>query len=298
MEKLTSRRYPSTMALRCFEASARFQSFTNAAHALHMTQSAVSKQIAHLEDSLNTTLFERSLKGLTLTPSGKVFLAETQHILNQIELSVLNMLAHGSESETVNIAAHPTLCARWLIPMLKGFSNSHPHIHLDIQEQISSVEIENHQTDIAFLYGEGMWRDMTSVKLFEEQCIAVCSPEVSQTIFDKIERFHEYVLIQSRSRPRAWDEYFQRQNHLNEHPFIGPRFDTFYSCIHAAISGCGIALIPKFLVEKEIKSGELILVWPYEMNSQKAYYMTYPTSMSKTPKVEVVVHWVQKYLVE
>jgi len=296
MQKMTSRTYPSTMSLRCFEASARFLSFTKAAQVLHMTQSAVSKQVAHLEDSLNTNLFERSLKGLNLTPSGQLFLTETQQILNQIEISVLNMLAHGSDVETVNIAVHPTLCARWLIQILKGFGQSFPHIHLDIQEQINSSEIENHQTDIAFLYGDGVWRDMTSIKLFEEHCVAVCSPDITSNSFDRLEEFEYHTLIQSRSRPRAWDEYFQMQSFIKEHPFIGPRFDTFYSCINAAITGCGIALIPKFLVEKELASGELILAWPYEMNNNKAYYMTYPTSMEKTPKVATTVQWIQTRL--
>ncbi|WP_439039606.1 LysR substrate-binding domain-containing protein [Acinetobacter baumannii] len=296
MQKITSRTFPSTMSLRCFEASARFLSFTKAAQILHMTQSAVSKQVAHLEDSLNTPLFERSLKGLNLTPSGKIFLLETQNILSQIEISVLNILAHGSEAETVNIAVHPTLCARWLIQRLKGFGNSHPNIHLDIREQINDSEIENQQTDIAFLYGEGIWRDMTSIKLFEESCVAICSPEITQIPFNSLEEFHGHVLIQSRSRPRAWDEYFQMQGFINEHPFIGPRIDTFYSCINAALTGCGIALVPKFLIEEELLSGKLILAWPYELNNTKAYYMTYPTSMEKTPKVVAITQWIQNHL--
>lgn len=298
MHKMTSRTFPSTTSLRCFEASARFLSFTKAAQVLHMTQSAVSKQVIHLEDSLNTTLFDRSLKGLNLTPSGKIFLAEAQKILNQIEISVLNILAHGSEAETVNIAVHPTLCARWLIKALKGFGKSHPNIHLDVQEQIHDSEIENLQADIAFLYGEGVWRDMTSIKLFEEQCVAVCSPEITQTPFNSLEDFHCHVLIQCRSRPRAWDEYFQMQEFVNEHPFIGPRFDTFYSCINAAIIGCGVALIPKFLIEEELLTQKLILAWPYELNNTKAYYMTYPTSMAKTPKVMTITQWIQAHLNE
>jgi len=298
MEKIPSRRYPSTMALRCFEASARLQSFTSAAQVLNMTQSAVSKQIAQLEDTLNTTLFDRSFKGLSLTPSGKLFLSEAQNILNQIEVSVLNMLAYDNNTITINIASHPTLSARWLIPILKDFNKIYPQIYLDIKEQIDSIEIENHQTDIAFLYGDGMWRDMTSFKLFEEKCVAVCCPTTFKQAFDKIENFNNYTLIQSHARPRAWDEYFQMQNFTNDQSFIGPRFDTFYSCIHAAIFGYGIALVPKFLVEKELISGELILVWPYEMNTLKAYYMSYSTSITKTTKVQTLVQWVKDHLIK
>lgn len=296
MQKMTARTYPSTTSLRCFEASARFLSFTKAAHVLHMTQSAVSKQVAHLECSLKTQLFERCLQGLQLTPSGERFFKESQQILDKIEQSVLNLLSHGSEAETIKISVHPTLCARWLIPTLKGFNKHFPNLHLDIQEQLHSQDLDNHNTDIAFLYGTGVWRDMTSIKLFPEKCIAVCAPERLKQPIKSLDEFQHHVLIQSQSRPRAWEEYFQLQSTINEHPLFGPRFDTFYACIHAAMTGCGIALVPYFLVEKELQSGELQVAWPYEMQTQHSYYMTYPTSMTNTNKVNTMVQWVRQHL--
>ncbi|MBN6492025.1 LysR substrate-binding domain-containing protein [Acinetobacter pittii] len=296
MQKMTSRTYPSTMSLRCFEASARYLSFTKAAQVLHMTQSAISKQVAHLEESLNIQLFERSLQRLQLTPTGKLFLKETQTILNQIEISVLNILAHRNEAETLNLAAHPTLCSRWLIPTLRGFSEVHPQFHLEFQEQISSSDIDISQVDIAFLYGDGVWRDMTSIKLFEEKCIAVGSPELISKPLDKIEDFQNFVLIQSRARPRAWDDFFQAQDFLNEKTYIGPRFDTFSACVNSALINSGIALVPKFFVKKELETGELIQIWPYEMLANRSYYMIYPTSMSQTPKITAMVQWVKNRL--
>ncbi|WP_139850557.1 LysR substrate-binding domain-containing protein [Acinetobacter pullicarnis] len=296
MQKMTSRTYPSTTSLRCFEASARFLSFTKAAYVLHMTQSAVSKQVAHLEISLKTQLFERALQGLKLTPSGELFFKEAQRILGQIEQSVLNLLAHGSEAESLKIAVHPTLGARWLIPALKGFGKAYPNIHLDIQEQVCSSNLDNNKIDIAFLYGSGVWRDMTSIKLFPEQCVAVCAPDLINEPFKSLEEFRGHVLIQSQSRPRAWDEYFLLQSSTNENNFIGPRLETFYASIHAALTSCGIALIPEFLVEKELNSGELIRAWPYEMQTQHSYYMTFPTSMTNTIKVNTMVEWIKQHL--
>ena len=296
MQKMTSRTYPSTMSLRCFEASARYLSFTKAAQVLHMTQSAISKQVAHLEENLNVQLFERSLQRLQLTPTGTLFLEETQIILNQIEISVLKILAHRNQAETLNLAAHPTLCSKWLIPILKDFSQFNPNINLEFQEQISSSDIDISQIDIAFLYGDGVWRDMKSIKLFEETCIAVCSPDLIHTPFNKIEDFQKYVLIQSRARPRAWNEFFQAQDFNHEDSFIGPRFDTFFACINTAITKSGIALVPKFLVKKELASGELIQIWPYEMLTNRSYYMIYPISMSQTPKVIAMTQWIKNHL--
>lgn len=298
MQKMTSRTYPSTMSLRCFEASARYLSFTKAAQVLHMTQSAISKQVAHLEDSLNVQLFERTLQRLQLTPTGKLFLKETQIILNQIEKSILNILAHQNEAETLNLAAHPTLCSRWLIPILEGFNEINPNIGLEFQEQISSSDIDISQIDIAFLYGDGVWRDMTSIKLFEEVCIAVCSPDLISKPFNKIDDFENHILIQSRARPRNWEEFFQAQDFSNDKTFTGPRFDTFSACTHAAITKSGIALVPKFLVKRELEIGELVMAWPYELLTNRSYYMIYPTSMSRTPKITAMVQWINNHLEE
>ncbi|AOA59038.1 LysR substrate-binding domain-containing protein [Acinetobacter larvae] len=296
MQTLKSKEYPSIMSLRCFEASARYLSFTQAARVLHMTQSAISKQVAHLEDSLNVQLFERSLQRLQLTPMGKLFLVETQTILNQIETSVLKILAQRNQADTLSIVSHPTLCTRWLIPMLKGFDEHYPHIRLDIQEQFSSADIDISQTDLAFLYGDGVWRDMTSIKLFEEECVAVCAPDFKQAPLRHLDDFKACVLIQSRARPRAWEEYFQAQDFQHEKSYIGPRVDTFAACVNAALIHAGIAIVPKFFVKKELQNGELILAWPYHMQTNRCYYMTYPTSMANTAKIIAMVQWMNQQL--
>ncbi|KAF5292678.1 hypothetical protein FQR65_LT20238 [Abscondita terminalis] len=282
MQRMTSRTYPSTMSLRCFEAAARYLSFTKAARVLHMTQSAISKQVAHLEDSLNIQLFERSLQRLQLTPT---------------EYCLLNCARTFIMRADTLICAHPTLCARWLIPILKDFSEINPKIQLQFQEQISSSDIDVSQIDVAFLYGDGIWRDMTSIKLFEEACIAVSSPNLVSMPLNKIEDFQNYTLIQSSARPRVWDEFFQAQDFSHEKSYIGPRFDTFSACANSAIVCSGIALIPKFFVKKELESGELIQIWPYEMQTNRSYYMIYPTSMSQTPKVATMVQWIKNRLV-
>lgn len=271
-------------------------SFTKAARELHMTQSAVSKQVAQLEALLQTPLFQRSRQRLHLSPAGKGFLQEVQTILSRIELSVLNVLAHGSETEPLHIACHPTLCARWLIPLLKGFSRHHPHIHLDICDQIGTLAAEERTVEMAFLYGDGVWPGMECVKLFDEECVAVCSPALIQAPLASVDALSDYTLLQSRSRPRAWHDYFALQHVSRDQTFIGPRFDTFYACIQAAEIGCGIALVPQFLVQDELNSGKLVMAWPYRLHSTGAYYMLYATTHADSAKVAAMRQWVADYL--
>ena len=83
---LDFRKYPSTKALQCFETAARHLSFTNAAQEMHMTQSAISKQVAQLEEVLNIALFYRTPQKISLTPAGKTYYLDVLDILKHIEI--------------------------------------------------------------------------------------------------------------------------------------------------------------------------------------------------------------------
>lgn len=293
---LCFRKYPSTTAMQCFETAARHLRFTKAAQELHMTQSAVSKQVAQLEDLLQLQLFERSSQSLYLTPVGKKFYIEIENILKQIELSTIDVMAHGAETETLNLVSHPTFCARWLVPALKGFGKANPKIHLDIKEMTAPFFLEDHNIDAAFLHGDGVWTGMKSILLFDEEMVAVCRPDYLKQPLQTLSDISQYILLQSNSRPSAWHYYFQAQNVCLSGSFIGPRFETFYTCIAAAENGCGIALVPKIMVQKELDSGQLVKAWHYKFKGMGGYYLAYPCNKESTPKVKIIIQWIKNYL--
>lgn len=295
MERLNLRKYPSTTALQCFECTARHLSFTKAGKELHMTQSAVSKQVAHLEEQLSVQLFYRSSSGLFLTPAGKSYYLETLKILHHLENATLNLMAHGVEADTLHIASHPTLCAKWLIPALKGFGRAHPLIHLDITEQ--SHALLGDDIDMAFLYGDGVWADMEVIKLFDECSVAVCSPSY-ECNFEDWGSLSDATLLQLRTRPRAWHDYFNAQGKSYEKAMTGVRFDTFNACINAAKIGCGVALVPIRFVSEELQQGALRLVNAYQMTGHGAYYMAYQARLGNTKKVQAMLGWIGDYLAE
>lgn len=293
MERLNLRKYPSTTALQCFECTARHLSFTKAGKELHMTQSAVSKQVAHLEEQLSVQLFYRSSTGLFLTPAGKSYYLETLKILQHLEIATLNLMAHGVEADTLRIVSHPTLCAKWLIPALKGFGRAHPLIHLDIAEQ--SHALIDDDMDMAFLYGDGVWADMEVVKLFDECSVAVCAPSY-ECQFDHLQELNQATLIQLKTRPRAWYEFFNEQGIVHKKAMMGVRFDTFNACINAAKIGCGVALVPSRFVVDELNSGELVQACSYQMIGKGAYYMAYQARLGNTKKVQAMIDWIGQYL--
>lgn len=288
--------YPSTKALQCFETAARHLSFTYAAQEMHMTQSAISKQVTQLEEMLNTALFYRTPKRISLTPAGKTYYLEVLKILKHIEIATTNLLSHNDNSELLRIVSHPTLCSRWLIPALSGFSEEHPLINLEIIEQVGPFFSEDQNVDIAFLYGTGIWDGMETVKLFDEYCIAVCNPTYLQNQDTCLQDTDDYTFIQFNSRPNSWYEYFKQQEINIEGTFIGPRFDTFQACISAALAGYGIALVPLHLVDAELKSKKLIKVFDHVMQGRGSYYITYPLSLGSSYRIKVILEWMSSYI--
>ena len=290
------RAYPSTKALQCFETAARHSSFTYAAQEMHMTQSAVSKQVTQLEEMLNTALFYRTSRQISLTPAGKVYYIEVLNILKHIEAATTNLLSHNDDSELLRIVSHPTLSSRWLIPALKGFSEEHHSINLEIIEQVGPFFSEDQNVDIAFLYGTGIWDGMETVKLFDEYSIAVCSPTYFQNRDICFKNINNYNFIQFNSRPNAWYEYFKQQDLNIEGTIDGPRFDTFQACISAALAGYGIALVPSHFIESELQTKDLVKVFDYVMQGRGSYYVTYPLSLGNSYKVRMVLEWLSNYI--
>src|SRR5689334_4219867 len=109
-------RIPSMAALTTLEAAARHMSFTKAAAELHLTQSAVSRQIRALEDSLGVTLFERVRQRLVLTEVGRSYAEEVRLALARMQEATLNVLAHQGNAGVLRLATQPAFGMKWLIP--------------------------------------------------------------------------------------------------------------------------------------------------------------------------------------
>lgn len=292
---MSRRHLPSLAGLQCFEAAARHLSFTRAADELSLTQSAVSKQVAQLESILEHPLFRRIRRRLHLTPEGAIYLGEARKILAQVEMSTRYMQSYGGEADVLNVATLPTFGARWLIPRLNGFRFRHPNINLNISNRVEPFDMQQERVEVAFFFGHGAWPKAECVKLLEEEMVPVCSPQALAGM--KVEEplaLTRLVLLQSATRPEAWHDWFDAQGQYTEHSYHGPRFDTFYMALRAAQAGCGVALVPRFLVDEEIDEGKLVVPWPFSLKSRDAYYMAYPEHMAELYKVRAFIDWIRE----
>src|SRR3546814_11149583 len=101
-------------------------SFTKAAAELHLTQSAVSRQIALMEETLGLLLFQRVRQRLVLTDAGEQYAEAVRAALDQIQEATVTLLAHKGRGGALRIATAPAFATKWLIPRLARFNSAHP----------------------------------------------------------------------------------------------------------------------------------------------------------------------------
>jgi LysR family transcriptional regulator, glycine cleavage system transcriptional activator len=128
---LTSSSLPSLNALRAFEAMARTGRATLAAEELHVTHSAVSRQVKALEESLGVRLFAGPKHRLELTEAGRALLPALTAAFDQIATAVQSVRAG---QEDLHVAVHGSIAVKWLIPRLPDFQALEPGVRLHLLE--------------------------------------------------------------------------------------------------------------------------------------------------------------------
>lgn len=287
------RRIPSLTVLQAFEAAARHLSFTRAAAELCVTQSAISRQIKQLEEGIGQPLFLRSMNRLALTVVGSEYAAAVRRVLSDAESATLALMAYGGRGPLLSLALLPTFGSRWLVPRLADFLSRHPTVQISVRTYVEPFDFGGSEIDAAIHFGTDAWPGAVCHRLMGEVAVPVCAPSLkeSNSTLDDPSQLAKYPLLQHATRPQAWAEWFAQQGTTNAAALSGMRFDHFYMMIQAAIAGLGVALLPSFLVDKEIKSGELIVLVPGGLRSKGGYWLVYPESRSHLPAVRCFRDW-------
>ena len=163
--------------IRGFESAARHLSFTAAAEELHLTQSAVSKQVKSLEDALDTALFLRGGKGLSLTPEGRQLFEAARAALTQLAAAVDGLLS--VERLSVSVTTTPSFAALWLAPKLAKFQTLEPAIDVRVDASEARVNLEREGLDLAVRLNPPQSAGEGTPTLLQEQALLVAAPAVA-----------------------------------------------------------------------------------------------------------------------
>ncbi|WHA43026.1 LysR family transcriptional regulator [Agrobacterium larrymoorei] len=268
---------PDIVTLQAFECAARHGNFTRAAEELNLTQSAVSRQISDLEAQTGMLLFERIRRRVVLSDAGRKFLPDVQKLLQQSEQLMVRAVTAGTSNAALSIATLPTFGSRWLTPRLHKFMAIHPETVLTVGSRSHPFDFDDEGFDIAIHYGQPVWAHGTCTFLCNEVIVPVASPSTlkihhPQSFDDLLQK----PLLHVTTRPKLWTDWFEMNGISSDGAYRGSRFDQFSMLIEATISGMGFALLPKYLIEAELKSGQLVVVFDVPLQTDKSYHIALP----------------------
>lgn len=279
MTKLQRRYLPSHAVLRSFEAAARHQSFTLASEELHVTQSAVSRQVKELELIVGTELFRRIGRGVVLTDAGQSLAEDLAVDLENMRRTVMRAVSAGKMGSALRVATLPSFASRWLIPRLPEFLVQYPNIEISLSTRLKPFNLTEERFDLAIHFGNADWPDTNMQFLCDEELIPVASPDfIKSHSFGKLTDLARVPLLHIMTRPYAWQEFQESQNMLELPSLAGKYFDQFSMIIAAASVSMGVGLLPSYLVEEELRNGTLVALCDTRMKTANSYYLVTPES--------------------
>ncbi|WP_184655636.1 LysR family transcriptional regulator [Rhizobium soli] len=294
MTMLPPRRFlPSFSLLAAFEAAARSGSVTAAANELGLTQSAVSRQISALEKQLGVALFLRERQTIRLTLAGDAYAREVREALRRISNASLNLRANPSGG-TLNLGILPFFGARWLTPRIGRFLDLHPGVVVNLTTRLEPFDFRFDTLDAAIHFGSARWPGAALTFLMDEDVIPACSPDFlrKHAIRAPGDLVHA-PLLHLNSRPDAWETWF-RTAATEFDALHGMLFDQFATMVEAAVAGLGTALLPRFLIERELQQGLLVEAVAGGSMGTGQYYLAYPPDRATYPPLAVFRDWISR----
>jgi len=243
---------PSLDDLRAFEATARLGSVRLAADSLALTHGAVSRRITKLANDIGVSLFEKSGRGLRLTPAGETLNLTLGRFFGELAATVQSLRVASAEKTALVLSCEPSVAMRWLIPRLEGFQIAHPDIALHLSVGGGPVDFRRNQVNLAVRRLDFAVPETWNVlNLFPEKVGPVMRP-------DQVPGFEhgDYLALGSKTRPDAWAQW------LKAHPSARrPKEIRYYDhhslIVEAASAGLGVALSPLVLAIDDVERGSL-----------------------------------------
>lgn len=278
--------------LHAFAVAARHRTFTAAASQLSVSQVAVSRQVATLENYLGVKLFDRGSRSARLSDVGRAFGHEVSEIFEQMERAV-RKLESPEDNAIINLRIYPTLAHYWLLPRLRDFNARHPELQVHLDSLIEPLDFRSTRLDVAVQLGHGIWRDASSRKLRDEVVDVVCSPDyaAAHNHFATPADLAGAELLHARYRRRGWEIWATAAGlDINHHE--GTEFDTSLLVYAAARRGLGLAIGQLDLLRDEIAQGRLICPFARPMQTGAGLYVVWPSTRLVPPRARQLIDWI------
>ena len=273
--------------LRIFHAVADAGSLTHAGDSLHLSQSAVSRQIRALEESLNTTLFRRHARGLLLTEQGELLFDATRTMAKRLEAAAARI--RDSEDEVhgeLRVTTTTGFGTLWLAPRLHRLFERYPNLKIDLMLEERILDLPMREADVAIRLKEPSQAELirrrlmeTDIRLYASSAY-VATHGLPRTTAD-LAGGHR-LITQSPTSPqvRAGSEFVQRL--LATTPPSSLAVNNYFGILQGVIHGLGIGSLPDYLTGD---FPDLVNILPKEKSAPIPIYLAYVEELRHSKRV-------------
>ena len=292
----------SLTGMRLFNKVSETGSFSAAGRAIGLAPSSVSRQISALEDELRTRLFNRTTRKLHLTEAGEIYFGYTERILSQVdEAAAAVSELHDEPRGTLRLNIPVVFGRRYIATTLPEFLERNPEIEVELQVTDHYVDLIKEGSDLAIRVGGLTNTSFIARKLIGIQRLMVASPGYLEKngIPQKPEdlRKHNCLRFRVHRGESHWELVNKKTGKATDINVTGNMVSNNVEAINASmLNGGGIALLPSWVVGKDIQRGDAQVILPEyhskPTDADTAVYAVYPYTRNVSAKVRAYIDFI------
>jgi DNA-binding transcriptional LysR family regulator len=275
--------------LRVFHAVAEAGSFTHAGDVLNLSQSAVSRQVSALEESLQVPLFHRHARGLMLTEQGEILFKTAREILSKLNMAEAR-LSESRERPKGPLKITTTIAfgSIWLAPRLKEFIEDNPDIEVSLVLTDNELDLSMREADVGIRMTTPTQSDLIQRRLMTLKYHVFAAPAYLQkhgmprTPADLDN--HRLVVFGEDARPPVpnlnWLLEAGLKDRQKRKAFL--KVNSTYGIFRAVQNGIGIGALPHYL---NYEAGNLVEILPELRGPDLDVYFVYPEELRHSSRI-------------
>ena len=284
--------------LRIFHAVADAGSLTHAGEVLHLSQSAVSRQVRALEDSLDATLFHRHARGLILTEQGELLFEATRAMTKRLDAASARI--RDSEDEVfgeLRVTTTTGFGTLWLAPRLPQLYEKYPDLNVELMLEERVLDLPMREADVAIRMKEPSQADLIRKRLMTVEMRLYASADYlkSRGTPQTLEDIANHRLIcQNPNAPQVADSAALVQNLMGYSPKSTLTVNNYFGVLQGVINNLGIGILPDYVTHD---FPDLVRVLPELENTEVPVFLAYPEELRHSRRIAAFRDFVQDEII-
>jgi DNA-binding transcriptional LysR family regulator len=277
--------------LRIFHAVAEAGSFTHAGEALNLSQSAVSRQIGALEESLKVSLFHRHARGLILTEQGELLYRTAHEVFAKLAMTEAQLTESKDKPKgQLKVTTTVALGSTWLTPRMGEFLEIYPDVDVDLVLDDRELDLSMREADVAIRMAPPRQPELVQRHLLTVNMHIYASPGYikkhgAPKNVEEIDN-HRVIVYGEEVRPPVQDvNWLLKVGRTDGKPRRAVlTVNNIYAILRAAQSGLGLAALPEFMTHG---ATNLVQVLPELEGPRVDAYFVYPEELRSSKRIQV-----------